>query len=164
MVEQHWNKESGTGHCSLVPNRSLSWRANKRLWCLLSVVMLTISLGLASLGLWLVLPYSALAMLALGVGLYVTGLRLCRREVVLLTEDEVIVQRGRRRAEQEIHLPRCWTQLVIHPGRSPSDAPRIALRSYGRETELGVDLNADERGECAAALRAAIARQSWGNE
>jgi len=161
MVEQHWNEETGTGHWSLQPNRSLSWRDNKRLWWLLGIPMLLICLGLSWLGFWLVLPYAALAFLALGAGLYFTALRLCRREVVLLTDSEVIIQRGRRRVEQEVRLPRVWTQLVVRPGYAPSHAPRISLRSHGRETELGIDLNADERDLCAASLRAAIPKRHW---
>lgn len=156
MIEHNWNDETGTGHWSLLPNRSLSWQDNKRLLCVLSLPMLVLGLGLTSIGFWLVLPYVALAFVALGVGLYFTALRLCRREVILLTEDEVIIQRGRRRVEYEVRLPRPWTQLVVHPGRTPSQAPRIALRSHGREMEFATELNADERGLCAAALRAAM--------
>jgi len=159
MIERHWNEETGTGHWSLLPNRSLSWQANKLLWWLLGIPMLLIGLGLSWLGFWIVLPYTALAFLALGAGLYFTALRLCRREVVTLTDSEVIIQRGRRQVEQEVRLPRVWTQLVVRPGYTPSHAPRIALRSHGRELEFAAELNADERGLCAASLRAALPKR-----
>lgn len=157
MIEQNWDDETGTGHWSLLPNRSLSWQGNKRLLYVLSLPMLVLGSGLTWVGFWPVLPYVVVVFLALGVGLYFTALRLCRREVILLTEAEVIIQRGRHRVEYEVRLPRAWTQLVVHPGSNPSQAPRIALRSHGRETEFATELNADERGLCAASLRAAMA-------
>jgi uncharacterized membrane protein len=71
----------------LSPNCSISWRELLLFYCLTCVVALAVGLFFTLQGLWLVLPFSGLEMLALGIGLYVTSRQVYRREVITLDPE-----------------------------------------------------------------------------
>ena len=57
----------------LSPNCSISWRELVLFYLLTCLIALVVGLFFTLQGLWLVLPFSGLEMLALGGGLYLTS-------------------------------------------------------------------------------------------
>ncbi|MGF1525960.1 MAG: DUF2244 domain-containing protein [Candidatus Competibacterales bacterium] len=124
------------------------------MWFFLAVccVSLTIAVGFAALGLWLVLPFAGLELTALGICLYGVVHRSYRREVISLTAEWVEVERGQRGPRERQQLPRLWTRVDLDavPGRTTS---RLQLRFRDRCVEVGGFLREDERRQLAADLR-----------
>ncbi len=156
MVDMRQWPESGVSRFVLTPNRSLSWRGT--LWLFLSLVVLstTIGIGFAARGLWLVLPFAGLEMVALGVGLYVVARNSYRREVIHVAHHDIRIERGWTRPVQVSTLPRQWSRVeLVRPTRR--EAGRLTIRSHGRAEEVGDFLNEHEREGLASDLARALA-------
>ncbi|HKK14734.1 MAG TPA: DUF2244 domain-containing protein [Gammaproteobacteria bacterium] len=157
MVDGQLDRHTGTGSLLLVPNRSWSWDRNRRFLVLTSALVMGLPGTLALMfGWWPMLPVAGLELAVLWWVTYRLMLRLQFREVVSLTDTEVIVQAGRRGPEQEVHLPRVWTRLVVRPGPSHWYLKRLYLRYAGRETELARYLNAEDKDRVERELRRAL--------
>lgn len=154
MIENHLQPETGTGYLLLCPNRSLSWQGNKRLLAALAALMLGASAGFAALGLWLILPFAGLELLALTAALYATSRRQYDREVIVFTDAEIRLERGRLRPVETLRVPRGRARFVVRPSPYRSHPRRVMLRCHGREVELARWLGEEERGELIRALRA----------
>ena len=63
MVKASIDKQGYTGHIFLQPNLSLSWKTNKAIIIWLAVISLFIGAYFTHRGFWVVLPFSALALL-----------------------------------------------------------------------------------------------------
>ncbi len=156
MIERHDDVAAGGTELLLLPNQSLSWASNKAFLQIISVLVLTIAAVFAVDGHWFVLPFAVLELLLLWGALYFTLQRLQDRELITVTDAEIIVQRGRRRVEQEVHLPRHWARLVVRRDRYRKR--RLYLRSHGREVELALSLNCDDRKQLVAELGRLLSR------
>ncbi|KPV41396.1 hypothetical protein AN478_02125 [Thiohalorhabdus denitrificans] len=138
------------------PNRSLSWRGAKRYFGLQALASAAVALPLAWLGAWLILPFTAVALVAVAVSFYLVLLRTNRIEVVWLTENQVAVERGRRGPEERTEFPRSWVQVVLEPAEKRLGTNHLFLRAYGRQTEIGAFLTNEERERLARDLARAI--------
>lgn len=153
--------DSGSTHGRLVlaPHRSASWRENLWLVAAVAVLAVPIAVGWALLGYWIILPLCGLELLALLVGLYWSSHALLAREVVVVGEEVITIEAGRREVERRFELPRHWARVLLLPGRGRTHPRRLILRSHGRAVELGRFLTDDEREQAAAWLRERIARR-----
>ena len=88
----------------LSPNRSISWSELIVFYLFTCLVALAIGLFFTFQGLWLVLPFSGLEMLALGIALYLTSRRVYRHEVITLNQGRVRVEKGVRQIDQAGNL------------------------------------------------------------
>ncbi|MGF1547951.1 MAG: DUF2244 domain-containing protein [Thiotrichales bacterium] len=129
----------------LRPNASLS---ECRTWCFVAgvaAVTLSIALGFAVMGYWLVLPFAGLEIAAL-----VLIFRFClgqntHREVVSIDGDKVRIEAGKRRPERSWEFVRTWTQVLLQPAAVRGYPSRLVLGSAGQRVELGAFLTEDER-------------------
>ncbi|MDC1288236.1 DUF2244 domain-containing protein, partial [Gammaproteobacteria bacterium] len=96
----------------LTPNCSISWRELLWFYCLTCVVALTVGLFFTLQGLWLVLPFSGLEMLVLGIGLYITSRKAYRREVITLDPECTRVEKGVQRVDQVWEFKTAWIRVV----------------------------------------------------
>lgn len=150
------NEEPSPGcRFEITPNASLSWREAVIFFLGISTVSLTIAVSLAVQGLWLVLPFSGLELLALGWALYHVGLRNRSREIISIEGDTIYIRRENRvgRRTQDLKLRRAWVSVVMQPPEYRGHPERLLLRSHGDEVEVGRILTDDERKELARALR-----------
>lgn len=138
------------------PNSSLSWRGSVIVFCGFFLVSFSIALGFLVQGLWMVMPFAGLEMLALAVGLYLGALRASEREVIRIQGDTVAVERGRRWCHEVTRFPRGWVRIELMRARRLGYPSRLLLRSHGRETEIGNCLNEAERDRLATDLRSWI--------
>lgn len=156
MIESHL--QANTGYLLLEPNRSLSWRGNKWLLASVGVIMGTSSTGFALLGLWPILPFAGIELMALATALYFTALKQRYREVITFTDSEVLLQRGRSHPEEEYRFPRQWANFIVRISPYRAHPPRLMLRCHGREVEVGRCIGEDEKERLIAALRAVTHR------
>lgn len=138
------------------PNQSLSWRGLVVFYVGIVTISMTIALAFYATGLWMVLPFSGLEMLALGAALYVCAWRGEMREVISIDEQRVAVEKGRRRLAERYEFQRGWAQVVLQGSRTSWYPTRLLIRSHGREVEVGAFLNEQERQGLARALGQAL--------
>jgi uncharacterized membrane protein len=114
--------------------------------------ILTVSLGIAAafslvFGAWPILPFAGIEMAVLYLAFRYIDRHAGDYERITIRGDsvEVEVREGRRVTRQE--FKRCWAQIVCEDGGA-----RLALRSHGREIELGRHVNDEQRAEMALEL------------
>ena len=145
MVIADFDRETRTGRIILTPNRSWSWRANLIFLGVLGSVCLVIGTAFFLQGLWLVLPFSVLEVSLVGVALYYCVRRTHRQEVLTFSEDELLIERGRRRPEKRHVFKRLFARIFVRRPRHPWYPIRIAVRSHGREVEVGDFLSPEDK-------------------
>lgn len=140
-------------HVIVQANRSMSWRANVMLIALMTLVSFGIALAFAMVGLWVVLPFAGLEMLALAGGLYWTMRRLGRREVITFSASEVRLATGYRFPEVTRSFPRHWVRIEYDCSDSPFDTGSLVLRVHDQRHRVGECLGREEKLKLATELR-----------
>lgn len=128
-----------------MPNQSMNWKEMAVLYALIASFTLAIGLVFYFQGLTLILPFSGLEALALGIALYVTAWRGGIQEVILFTNDSVVIERGRKQPEERHRFQRAWVKIVLERSWNCWYPSRLLLRSHGRQVEIGRFLNEQER-------------------
>jgi uncharacterized membrane protein len=132
-------------------NNSLTSTGRLLVFAFIFAVSIGIATGFALLGAWLVLPFAGLEMVVLWLAFRYVDRRAGDFERIAIAGDRVqieVCEAGRRESHE---LNRCWARLVDGGGR-------LALRSHGREYEIGRYLDDEQR----LALRHEIGRQLGG--
>lgn len=145
------------------PNRSLTRRQLQLVFALIAAVCLGIAGVFAAFGMWPVLPFAGIEVLAVGIGFYLSAQAGLETEVVSVSNDEVAIEKGRRRIRQRWVMQRAWAQIRLQAPRIRWYPSRLVLRSHGKEIELGGFLNDEERRQLAGELRDAIYDDVQGN-
>lgn len=140
----------------LAPNLAPNWGQTMRIFLLLSSVCMSIALVCAWFGLWPVIPFAGLEIIALGTGLYVSARRSLDREVIDVDGGVLRVQKGRGRAEHTWHMERTWTEVVLRRLPKRWGETQLVLRSRDLEVIIGGFLDAEERSSLARELKRCI--------
>jgi uncharacterized membrane protein len=138
------------------PNQSLSWRGLKRVYAVVALCLLGISVAFALHGLWPVLPFAGLELIALGAAFYLCFVRSQWREIVSIDADIVRVEKGRRQAEEHWECPSVWARVQLEKSPLAWYPSRLMIAYQGRRVEIGGFLNENERASLADALRRGI--------
>jgi uncharacterized membrane protein len=143
------------GACRYIlrPNCSLSWRRVKRLVVVLAVCMAAVSAYWVVQGAWLVVPFTGLEFLVLGLGFYLCSVAGHTREVIEIDGEDLRVLRGHRRLEEVARFPRHWARVTLSRDPRGWYPSRLALRCHGRCCEVASRLVEAERQELAAELQ-----------
>ena len=136
-------------------NRSLSWRQSKWLFLVLSGCLLLVSLYFASLGAWLVLPFTGLEILIVGIAIYCQSCCAHRKQYVRIGRNRVEIGDSRHSVPPAC-FPRAWSQIVQIRDRKGWYPSRLLVGSHGKFVEVGKGLMEDERNSLAHQLRCAI--------
>lgn len=140
---QHYRSVDGS-RLLLTPNRSLSWQGNVCIWLALCAVSAAIVTGMFLLGAWVVLPFAGLELLAVAAGLYHTA-RKCRRlEVLRISPENLLLEKGIFRKEVEWTLPRRTTRVHLISPRHPWSPPKLFLLHRETRIALASFLNIDD--------------------
>ena len=138
-------------------NNSLSSTGRIFVFAFLFIVSVGIAGAFATLGAWLILPFAGLEMLGLYLAFRYVDRHAADYERITIAGDKVQVEQFVAGRATSHEFNRCWAQVVASPGGA-----RVALRSHGREVEIGRHVNDDERltlaRELGRQLRAAAAR------
>jgi uncharacterized membrane protein len=134
------------------PNCSMTARGRKSVFWAVAAVTLLIAAGFAALGYWLTLPFAGLEIGVLAWAFESMGRRSGDFETLTIEDDEVVIERRQGDHVEHLELNRQWVCLVWNSDRSGGRV-RLALRSYGRETELGLFLTDESRSELGGRLQ-----------
>ena len=140
----------------LQPNRSISWPLLVRFYLVTCCVSFSIAGVFASLGYWMVIPFSGLEMLVLGAGLYYTSRCVHRQEVVTFDGSKIVLERGCEKVQECYEFDRHWARLRRgEPARwRPTTA--LLLGSHGKFVEVGSFLREQEKQALAFELNRGI--------
>lgn len=145
MVTADINPDTGTGMIVLRPNNSSTWRFNMLVVASLAFVAFCISMFFLLQGLWMVLPFSGLEILFLIWALSCCVNNNITTEVITFDNDTVMVERGRRFAENRWEYNRAWSKIFVKQPDYRGHMKKIFIRSHGKELELGSFLNREDR-------------------
>lgn len=151
--------ELDTSACIILrPNRSWTWRANVYFIGTLMVVSLTMAAVFTGRGFWMILPFTVLEIGVLTACLYYCVRRTHTTEVLRLSRDALIFERGVRRPVLHLELERYFARFFVLPPRHPWYKKRIELKCRDRALEVGQFLSDEEKDELVRNLRSIIHR------
>ena len=142
----------------LAPNCSISWSGLLLFYLLTCLVALAVGLFFTLQGLWLVLPFSGLEMLALGIGLYVTSRKVYRKEVITLDPERTRIEKGVQRIDQSWEFKTPWIRIIDELPDRRSPRRKLAISMYGESVEVGGFLANSEKEALAFQLKDCIIR------
>lgn len=129
----------------LHPNCSLTPRAAVLFYSSIVAISLCVAIGFASLGLWPVLPFAGLEMLAVGLALAVSIKQGHCREVICVDEEQVRITKQGGRGDQNVAFPRYWTRIQMRHSAFRGHPSRLLIGSQGKFCEVGAFLTEEER-------------------
>ena len=142
----------------LSPNCSITWKELVFFYLFTCVIAIAIGVFFTLPGMWLVLPFSGLEMLALGTALYLTSRKVYRKEVITLDPDRTRIEKGVRRASQSWEFKTPWVRIIDEPTGARNSARRLAIGMHGAVVEVGSFLAKPEKDELAFQLKDCIIR------
>ncbi len=147
---------SGIAEYVLVARRNNSLSHAGRVFAL--GFIFSVSLGIATgfflaCGAWLVLPFAGLEMAVLFLAFRYIDRHAGDYDCVVIAGSSVSIEVMEGGAVRRYELNRYWAQLV-----ACGEGGRIALRSHGREVEIGRHLCAEQRESVARQLKRQLRR------
>ena len=128
-----------SSNCSLTPREGLLFY--------LSIV--GISLVIAGIcvwrGYWPVLPFTGLELLILGVVLRISMRRGRYREVIQISDDQVIIDKIGHERRERLKFPRLWARVELSRPRRQGHPSRLLIGSHGKRCEVGESLIESDR-------------------
>jgi len=121
----------------LTPNRSVSWPVLLRFYLLTCLLSFSIASLFVVLGYWVVLPFSGLEMLALGLGLYFACKKIYRQEVITVSRESIKVEKGFQTPHEVWIFDRHWVKIDTEKTMGYSHNIKIIISSHGKYIELG---------------------------
>ena len=138
------------------PNPSMGWSNLLIVYGVMSAITLFIGILLYFRGFSLILPFSGLDVIALGIALYVTARRSNVREIVTISEGKVIVETGHKKPETKYEFEGSWTRVILQSEKQSWHPSHLFIKSGSDQIEIGKFLNENERVELANELKKAI--------
>lgn len=144
----------------LAPNCSLTPKAARLFVGSLALVTFGVAGFFALQGLWPVLPFAGIEIGLLAWAVRSSMRRGSEREVIVVSEDEVVIERRAPSGSRRTVFPRHWARVTLR-GPQPAQHPsRLLIESHGRACEVGRFLTEDERQRVAARLRSLVGKTS----
>jgi uncharacterized membrane protein len=137
----------------LQPNCSLTPSAAKLFFGATCLFSLAFCMIFVSMGLWPVLPFWALEMLALGFALHSNMQRRRFTQTVTITDSQISLVTRSRRGEAKQEFARHWAKVRLRTPRTRLYPSRLMIESRGRAFEVGSFLTEEERCVLAKRLR-----------
>jgi uncharacterized membrane protein len=129
----------------LLPNRSISWPLLVRFYLFTCCVSFSIAGLFGFLGYWMVMPFSGLEMLLLGIGLYVTSRKSYQQEVINIDDRYLVLEKGCCKVQERRKFDRYWVKLIVEKKGYFREKLSLYLASHGEFVEIGKFLNNDEK-------------------
>jgi uncharacterized membrane protein len=132
-------------------NNSLSSTGRLLVFVFIFVFSVGIAAAFAVFGAWLILPFAGLEMLVLYGAFHYFERHAADYELIEIDGDRVKLEWCEAGSLRTEALSRYWARVV-----ASRDGSRLALRSHGREVEIGRNLSDEQRLELARALKKSI--------
>ncbi|MBT8435483.1 MAG: DUF2244 domain-containing protein [Gammaproteobacteria bacterium] len=142
----------------LSPNCSITWRELVLFYLFTCLVAIAVGLFFTLQGMWMVLPFSGLEMLALGSGLYLTSRKVYRKEVITLNPQRTRIEKGVQRIEQSWEFKTPRVRIIDEKRDARKPGRKLAIGMHDAAVEVGSFLANPEKDELAFRLKECIIR------
>lgn len=121
----------------LTPNRSISWPLLLRFYLFTCLLSFSIAGLFVLSGYWVVLPFSGLEMMALGLGLYFASRKIYRQEVITITKGNIKIEKGYHNPTFTWVIDRNWAKIETVKTKGYRKNIKIMIGTHGKYIELG---------------------------
>jgi uncharacterized membrane protein len=137
--------ESAAGF-TFVARRNNSLSSDGRFLVLgsIAVVLLAISLGFATVGAWLVVPFAGIEILVVYLAFRYVERSATDYECIAFDQESIVIERQLNGRSERYQLNRHWAHIAPTNHQS-GKRDRFVLRSHGKEVELGLHLPGAQR-------------------
>ena len=157
MVESNLDISKGQGHIVVCPNMSGHWQITKLFLWIISCLALFIATAFALLGLWVILPFAGLEVMALVSLMYWVAHRCRRKQVITLNNNRILVETGYTSPESSWESELFFTRLYIDkPPYRDGKPMKVFLRGKQQQFEVGEFLNEEDKNKLITELRSVI--------
>lgn len=156
MIEKLTSPDKARVDFVIKPNQAMSWKSLLLVYLIIAFVTVAVGVVFFLRGLTLILPFSGLEVLLLGAALYVSAWKGGIQEVLSITENSIIFERGRHGPEMRKEFQRAWVKVILERSGISWYPSRLLLRSHGHQLEVGRFLNEQERQGLALELQQAL--------
>ena len=156
MVKIESNKEKDLHRILIRPNQSISWKSSMVFILVIAFTCLTIGFGFAYVGATLILPFAGLEVLFVGICVYLVLNKTSQQEVITLSKDKLIIEKGAYKIKQVWEYFRLWSYISVERPRHPWYPAHIVVTSKGERVPLGDFLNEQEKEELVSNLETII--------
>lgn len=136
----------------LAPNCSLTPHGARLFVGSLGAVTFGVAIFFATRGFWPVLPFAGLEIGLLAWAVRASMRRGTEREVIMVTDIEVVVERNAPSGSRRTVFPRHWARVTLRGPSRAQHPSRLSIESHGRTCEIGRFLTEDERLQLALRL------------
>jgi uncharacterized membrane protein len=144
----------------LSPNCSLTPASARTFVGGLALVTFGTALYFALQGFWPVLPFAGLEIGLLWWAVNTSMDAGRRREIILITDDSVVIERRWPANTRRLVFARHWATVRLCDPPAAQHPSRLTIESHGRACEVGRFLTEDERRGLAARLRLLVGKSS----
>lgn len=146
------------GRVTLTPNRSLTWVAAKFFLATLFCLSFTIALTFLFLGYWVILFFTGIEMSVLAICFFYIARRTHSQEVLSMSGQSIILERGHKTAEVRHEWQRFFTKIEIMRNDRLRGRHQIVLRHQDQREEIGSFLNEEDKRDLIDALQELVRR------
>ncbi len=122
----------------------------------ISLVTLTIAVAFAAFGAWMILPFTGLELLLVGVSLYLLMRQVGDYEQLDVRDGRLLVTKRVGKTDERHEFQAHWAKVILRKRIALAGSTQLLIRSHGREIELATGLNDEAKGTLANDLRRVI--------
>ena len=152
MIKIQSNKENNFHRILIRPNQSISWKSGLVFIVVIAFTCLSIGLGFAYVGATLILPFAGLEVIFVGICTYLVLNKTSQQEVITLSKDKLIIEKGAYRLKKVWEYFRLWSYITVERPQHPWYPAHIVVTSKGERVPLGDFLNEQEKEELVTGL------------
>ena len=156
MIKIQSNKENNFHRILIKPNQSISWKSGLVFVLVIAFTCLSIGLGFAYVGATLILPFAGLEVIFVGICTYLVLNKTSQQEVITLSKDKLIIEKGAYRLKKVWEYFRLWSYITVERPQHPWYPAHIVVTSKGERVPLGDFLNEQEKEELVSSLESII--------
>jgi len=144
----------------LAPNCSLTPPGARLFVGSLATVTFGVAAFFAAQGFWPVLPFAGLEIGLLAWAVRASMRQGTEREVIFVSDAEVVVERRAPGGSRRTVFPRHWARVTLRGPLRAQHPSRLTIESHGRACEVGRFLTEDERLRLASRLVQLVGKTS----
>ena len=152
MIKIQSNKENNFHRILIRPNQSISWKSGLIFVLVIAFTCLSIGLGFAYVGATLILPFAGLEVIFVGICTYLVLNKTSQQEVITLSKDKLIIEKGAYRLKKVWEYFRLWSYITVERPQHPWYPAHIVVTSKGERVPLGDFLTEQEKEELVSSL------------
>ena len=152
MIKIQSNKENNFHRILIKPNQSISWKSGLVFVLVIAFTCLSIGLGFAYVGATLILPFAGLEVIFVGICTYLVLNKTSQQEVITLSKDKLIIEKGAYRLKKVWEYFRLWSYITVERPQHPWYPAHIVVTSKGERVPLGDFLTEQEKEELVSGL------------